>query len=59
MSTEITSSNGEAAAIDWPADTPVNLLALIGVYSQRFTLRSMPIWVFFHFLLFTHFPIAF
>lgn len=49
MSTEITSSNGEAAAIDWPADTPGNLLARIGVYNQRFTLPSMPIQVLFIF----------
>lgn len=47
MSTEITSSNGEAAAIGWPADTPDNLLAHIGVDNQRFILWSMTVRVFF------------
>lgn len=59
MSTEITSSNGEAAAIGWPADTPGNLLAHIGVDNQRFILWSMTIRVFFHFLFLTPFPIVF
>lgn len=59
MSTEITSSIGEAAAVDWPADTPGNLLAHIGVYNQRFTLQSMPIWVFSIFCFSPIFPLRF
>lgn len=56
MSTEITSSNGEAAAIGWPADTPDNLLAHIGVDNQRFILWSMTIRVFFPFSVSHPFP---